>query len=50
LNTKPNLLIAYIIRNKKLIIPSGQDVIKPNDRVIVVTKEKNYDDIDDIVY
>ena len=35
---------------KKLIIPSGQDVIKPNDRVIVVTKEKNYDDIDDIVY
>ena len=50
LNTKPNLLIAYIIRNKKLIIPSGQDVIKPNDHVIVVTKEKNYDDIDDIVY
>ena len=50
LNTKPNLLIAYIIRNKKLIIPSGQDIIKPNDRVIVVTKEKNYEDIDDIVY
>jgi len=50
LNTKPNLIVACIIRNHKLIIPSGQDVIKPNDHVIIVTKEKSLDDIDDIIY
>ncbi|MDE1548502.1 Trk system potassium transporter TrkA [Jeotgalibaca caeni] len=49
LKTRENLLIAYIIRDKKLIIPSGQDVIKPNDRVIIITKEKYFDDIDDIL-
>lgn len=46
---KNHLLIAYIIRGKKLIVPGGQDVIKPNDHIIVITKEKKYDDIDDIL-
>lgn len=49
LETKANLLIAYIIRDRKLIIPSGQDSIKENDRVIIVTKDKYFDDIDDIM-
>lgn len=49
LQTKPQLLIAYIIRGKKLIIPGGQDSIQANDHVIVITTDKNYDDIDDIL-
>jgi len=49
LKTKPNLLIAYIVRDKKLIFPSGSDVIKENDLVIVVTTNKTFDEIDDIL-
>lgn len=49
LSIKSHLLIAYIIRGKKLIVPGGQDTIKTDDHVIVITKEKNYDDIDDIL-
>lgn len=49
LSIKANLLIAFIIRGKKLLVPGGQDVIKPDDQVIIITKEKKYDDIDDIL-
>lgn len=49
LQTKPNILIAYIIRDQKLIFPDGQDVIKENDHVIVITTVKDFDDIDDIL-
>lgn len=48
LNTKNNLLIAYIIRKKKVIFASGEDVIKANDHVIVVSTHRNFNDIDDI--
>lgn len=49
LRTKSGILIAYIIRDNQLLIPSGQDEIKENDHVIVITKEKKFDDIDDIL-
>jgi len=49
LKTKPNLLIAYIVRDRKLIFPSGTDVIKEDDLVIIVTTNKNFDEIDDIL-
>ena len=49
LQTKEGILIAYIIRDKQLLIPSGKDEIKENDHVIVITKEKRFDDIDDIL-
>ena len=49
LDTKPNLLIAYIIRDQKLVFPGGKDVLKENDRIIVITKDKNINDIDDIL-
>lgn len=48
LNTKSNLLIAYIIRGKKVLFPDGQDMIKPNDHVIVVSTNRTFNDIDDI--
>lgn len=49
LPTKENILIAYILRDNKLIFPGGQDAIKPNDKVIVITTHKNFDDLDDIL-
>lgn len=33
---KPNVIISGIIRQRKIIIPSGDDVIMPGDRVIVI--------------
>ena len=48
LNTKDNLLIAYIIRKKKVIFPDGKDVIKPRDYVVVVSVTGMFNDIDDI--
>lgn len=42
------VLIATIVRNNEIIIPHGNDVIKLNDRVILVTKAMSLDRIDDI--
>jgi len=49
LNTKDNLLVAYIIRDDELIFPSGEDSIHEGDHVIIVTTHKQFDDIDDIL-
>lgn len=46
---KPNILIAFIIRKHQLIFPKGSDMIKPGDEVIIVTTNKAYDEIDDIL-
>ncbi len=49
LNTKKNLLVAGILRHGKFIIPNGNDVIKENDRVIIVTMHTGFRDISDII-
>lgn len=49
LEFKKDILIAGIIRGKKTIIPGGDDVIQPNDRVIVVSKNKKLYDLSDIL-
>lgn len=49
LNIKENVLVAYIIRGKELIFPSGEDCIYAGDHVIIVTTYKQFDDIDDIL-
>lgn len=50
LTLKPNILIAGIIRDRKPIIPSGDDCIMKNDKVIVVvTSEQRLNDLSDIV-
>lgn len=49
LKMKDNLLIAYIIRGKKTIFPSGKDDIRAGDRVIIVSTKKNLDNIEDIL-
>lgn len=50
LNLKKNLLICFINRQGEIIIPSGQDVIKPGDTVMVVTTNKGYVAVTDILY
>ena len=49
LNVKKHLLVAGIIRKGVLITPSGQDVIKLGDSVIIVTLEEGLDDLRDIL-
>lgn len=49
LNLKKHLLVAGIIRKGVLITPSGQDVIKEGDSVIIVTLEEGLDDLRDIL-
>ena len=46
---KKEILIAGIIRGGEVIIPSGDDMIKLNDSVIVVTTNQFLDDLDDIL-
>ena len=46
---KENLLIAGIIRGNKVIIPNGDDCILCNDRVIVVTTNRYFRDLDEII-
>ncbi len=49
LQLKPNILIAGIIRERKPIIPNGDDMIMKNDKVIIVTSEQRLNDLSDIV-
>lgn len=49
LPTKSNILIAGIIRGRKTIIPSGDDMIMPGDRVVVISGSGRLNDLSDIV-
>ena len=49
LPTKRNVLIAGIIRGRKTIIPSGDDMILPDDRVVVISTGKPLSDLQDIL-
>ncbi|MBQ9118780.1 MAG: Trk system potassium transporter TrkA [Lachnospiraceae bacterium] len=49
LKLKKNLLICCIVRNNRIITPSGRDSIQLNDTVIVVTTHKGLQDISDIL-
>ncbi len=49
LSLKPGILIALINRNGTIITPRGKDTILPGDTVIVVTTNKGFTDIGDIL-
>jgi trk system potassium uptake protein TrkA len=49
LKMKKNFLIAAIIRGNDVIIPSGNDYIDVNDKVIVVTTTQFLKDLDEIL-
>ena len=46
---KDNILIAGIIRGRKPIIPTGDDMILPGDRVVVIVSGKQLLDLSDIL-
>ncbi len=49
LSLKKGLLVCFIHRNGRIIIPSGQDCIKAGDTVMVVTTHTGFNDIQDIL-
>lgn len=49
LTLKKNILIAGIMRDRKTIIPGGNDVILPRDRVVVFASEQKLSDLSDIL-
>ena len=46
---RPNILLGTITRGDTVIIPSGSDVLKPGDSVVVVTSTERLSSLDDIL-
>ncbi len=49
LKFKPNLLVACINRNGKIITPNGRDTIEAGDTVVIVTTQTGLNDLKDIL-
>jgi trk system potassium uptake protein TrkA len=49
LHLKDGVIIAFIGRDGKIIIPTGQDQINIGDNVMIVTKNKGFTEISDIL-
>lgn len=49
INLKENILIAGIIREKKPIIPNGNDVILAGDKVIIIAADRKIQELSDIL-
>lgn len=46
---KQNIIVSGIIRGRKTIIPAGDDIILPDDKVIVIAAGRILNDISDII-
>jgi trk system potassium uptake protein TrkA len=46
---KEDVIIATIVRKKKIIIPHGEDSIQEGDRVTVISKDKNINKLEDLI-
>ncbi len=46
---KPNILIAGIIRGRNSVIPSGDDMIMPGDKVVVLASKTRLQTLSDII-
>lgn len=49
LKLRKHLLLACIVREGSIIIPSGNDIVNAKDNIIIVTKHQDISDVDDIV-
>lgn len=49
LKFKPNILIAGILRGRESIVPGGDDVILPGDKVVVLATNQRLQDLSDII-
>ncbi|HWR60491.1 MAG TPA: TrkA C-terminal domain-containing protein, partial [Clostridia bacterium] len=43
-----DVIIATIVRKKEVVIPHGNDIIKEGDRVIIISKNKNFSSLDEV--
>ncbi len=48
INIRQDVLIASISRKGKIIFPKGDDVIEIGDRIVIVSKERKIEKINDI--
>ena len=48
LKVKNGILIASIVRGNELIIPKGDDCLKVNDSVVIVTTNRGFGDLKEI--
>ena len=46
---KSNLLICSILRKNRVLIPSGQDKIQAGDKIVIVSKERRLNRLEDIL-
>lgn len=49
LQLKEGILIAFIYRKGQFIFPRGGDCILPGDRIVIVSKAMNFEDLDQIL-
>ncbi len=49
LKLKKDILIAIIIRNSKIVYPTGNDMILPGDSIVIVTTRSGINEISDIL-
>lgn len=49
LKIKKNILIGGIIRDRKIIIPAGLDILMPRDKVIIIAANHRLQDLSDII-
>ena len=49
LETKPNTLVAGIVRDRKIIIPSGDDYLLGGDKVVVLAANQRINKLADIL-
>jgi trk system potassium uptake protein TrkA len=49
LKLKKDILIAIIIRGSRIVYPTGEDSIQPNDNIVLVTTRSNINEISDIL-
>jgi trk system potassium uptake protein TrkA len=49
LKLSKDAIIATIVRKNHVVIPHGNDMIKENDRVIIITKNNNISELDDLL-
>ncbi len=49
LTTKPNSIVAVIVRRGKVIVPFGNDHIEAGDSVIIITCERGLSDLNEVI-
>ena len=49
LGLQKDVIIATLVRKNEIVIPNGNDIIREGDRVIIIAKNKNFSNLDQLV-